>query len=159
MPPSQRTSRLLILSRSTLLFVVLLLLTLHPPAVHGSTPQDAPPTNGDKSNYGDFHRSAQYAREHLPETPSTDIPAFKSTAEEDLYYFFSLHDLNGDHHLDGHELRNAFTHAGEMPPPDMRMTVADTEGMIDHALLEDDTNYDGLVSWEEYLASQLYHDD
>ena len=34
---------------------------------------------------------------------------------------------------------------------------AEVEQMIDHALLEDDINNDGKISWEEYLASQQYH--
>ncbi|KAJ3370721.1 hypothetical protein HDU91_005956 [Kappamyces sp. JEL0680] len=61
--------------------------------------------------------------------------------------------------LDGHELALAFQgyefYNGtgiENPIP-----TADLEYMIDHALDEDDTNNDGKISWEEYLASQSYH--
>ncbi|KAI8922155.1 hypothetical protein DFJ77DRAFT_445530 [Powellomyces hirtus] len=134
-----------------LLLSFILLVTV--PSVH-SIQHDS------RSNYGNYHKAAQYAREHSPPAPPlTDIPAFKNADEEDLYYFFSLHDVNKDHHLDGHELRNAFTHAGELPPKDQRLKMADVEDMIDHALLEDDIDSDGLISWEEYLASQLYHDD
>ncbi|KAJ3137346.1 hypothetical protein HDU90_002133 [Geranomyces variabilis] len=112
------------------------------------------------SNYKNWHQAAQYARAHAPPpVPDTDPPTFKDSAEEDLYYFFSLHDFNKDHHLDGHELWNAFSSAGEMPPKDQRLTVADLEEYVDHALKDDDIDNDGLISWEEYLASQLYHDD
>ncbi len=37
------------------------------------------------------------------------------------------------------------------------MARSDLEFMIDEALMEDDVNNDGKISWEEYLASQQYH--
>ncbi|KAI8641086.1 hypothetical protein BD408DRAFT_346815 [Parasitella parasitica] len=75
-----------------------------------------------------------------------------------IYYLFVIHDTNGDGYLDGHELRAAFTdfdeHDGEDP-----LTLQEVTDMVDHVLLEDDKNGDGLISWSEYLESQLYHDD
>ncbi|PKC10444.1 hypothetical protein RhiirA5_355443 [Rhizophagus irregularis] len=77
------------------------------------------------------------------------------TDDDDLYYLFSIHDVNRDGYLDGHELREAF----------IDDEFGDSEGlkleeiveMIDHVLLEDDMNNDGKISWEEYLLSQSYH--
>ena len=37
------------------------------------------------------------------------------------------------------------------------MARSDLEFMIDEALMEDDVSNDGKISWEEYLASQQYH--
>jgi Ca2+-binding EF-hand superfamily protein len=60
------------------------------------------------------------------------------TDDDDLYYLFSIHDVNRDGYLDGHELREAF----------IDDEFGDSEGlkleeiveMIDHVLLEDDMN-------------------
>ena len=37
------------------------------------------------------------------------------------------------------------------------LSKTDLEFMIDNAMMEDDLNNDGKISWEEYLASQQYH--
>ncbi|KND05077.1 uncharacterized protein SPPG_00752 [Spizellomyces punctatus DAOM BR117] len=137
-----------------LLLIVSIILVTVPPA-HAKNPINY---KSEHSNYGDFHKYAQSAREHLVTQDLSQEPLPKSTEEEDLYYFFSLHDYNEDSHLDGNELMAAFTQAGEMPPVGSRLSRKDLEEMIDHALEEDDTDGDGKISWEEYLASQLYHD-
>ncbi|KAJ3156872.1 hypothetical protein HDU86_003407 [Geranomyces michiganensis] len=147
---NRRLSLLPLLALAAILLVFTILIT---PATGIKIDQKA-------SNYQNWHKAAQLARAHAPPpVPDTDPPVFKDSAEEDLYYFFSLHDFNKDHHLDGHELWNAFSSAGELPPKDQRLTVADLEEYVDHALKDDDIDNDGLVSWEEYLASQLYHDN
>ncbi|KAI9105408.1 hypothetical protein DFS34DRAFT_8018 [Phlyctochytrium arcticum] len=112
-------------------------------------------TEKDHSNYGDIHKAAEAGREHFGNIAKK--PTLKNQEEEDLYYFFTLHDFDRDSHLDGHELRTAFTGIGEIPKKEHQLTKKDIEEMIDHALLEDDTDGDGKVSWEEYLTSQLYH--
>lgn len=153
---SKKTSHIITLFALSQL-VLLLLISFAP-----NTSAKTPPIDykSEHSNYGDFQKFAQYAREHIqpPDATSDQKPFLKSTAEEDLYYFFSLYDRNRDSHLDGHELRTAFTQAGQMPPPESRLTLKDVEEMVDHALEEDDRNGDGKISWEEYLASQLYHE-
>ncbi|KAJ3181111.1 hypothetical protein HDU85_003816 [Gaertneriomyces sp. JEL0708] len=121
------------------------------PAVRADVPIDY---KGEHSNYGDYQRIAQLAREQLLKGGS---PA---SADDDLYYFFTLHDYNHDSHLDGHELRIAFTGMGAdlpIPAPQDRLKLVDVEDMVDHVLLEDDKDNDGKISWEEYLASQIYH--
>ncbi|TPX69299.1 hypothetical protein SpCBS45565_g02548 [Spizellomyces sp. 'palustris'] len=136
-----------------LLIVSIILVTV--PSTQAKNPINY---KSEHSNYGDFHKYAQSARDHLVSQDLSEEALPKSTEEEDLYYFFSLHDYNEDSHLDGNELMAAFTQAGEMPPPGSRLSVKDLEEMIDHALEEDDTDGDGKISWEEYLTSQLYHD-
>lgn len=108
-------------------------------------------------------------------------------SEEDMiYYLFVIHDVNGDGYLDGHELRAAFSdfdHEDEERKEhhiSLAVTIPFDEitEMVDHVLEEDDKNgeqvlhcmlyvdmililfftYSGLISWSEYLESQLYHE-
>ncbi|KNE54527.1 hypothetical protein AMAG_17681 [Allomyces macrogynus ATCC 38327] len=73
---------------------------------------------------------------------------------DEEFYFFSLHDLNADEHLDGNELRAAFAEYTF----DQAKTMNEIEAMVDHILAEDDADNDGRISWEEYLASESIHD-
>ncbi|ORX52705.1 hypothetical protein DM01DRAFT_1268933, partial [Hesseltinella vesiculosa] len=76
-----------------------------------------------------------------------------------VYYLFVLHDRNGDGHLDGHELRAAFSDfdAEHEEDPTKFVSLEDITAMVDHVLEEDDLDGDGRISWEEYMQSQLYH--
>ncbi|KAJ3057484.1 hypothetical protein HK097_004004 [Rhizophlyctis rosea] len=89
--------------------------------------------------------------------------------DDDLYYFFTLHDRNADYHLDGHELMRAFVDAegdgsdmdgdGKIEEPKRHLTLAEVQNMVDHVIGEDDLDNDGMISWEEYLLSQQHADD
>ncbi|CAG8484920.1 3318_t:CDS:2, partial [Rhizophagus irregularis] len=108
---------------------------------------------GEHNNYGDHAKIRQHVKNHLKDIPGQNFG--EMTDDDDLYYLFSIHDVNRDGYLDGHELREAF----------IDDEFGDSEGlkleeiveMIDHVLLEDDMNNDGKISWEEYLLSQSYH--
>ncbi|KAI8922935.1 hypothetical protein BC831DRAFT_473603 [Entophlyctis helioformis] len=117
-----------------------------------------PKDYGEDINYGDFHKSAKHFRERLQNAGYGT--ALDGEHDEDLFYFFSLHDYNNDGHLDGHELRLAFQgyewNQG-IETVDTTVDQADLETMIDHALAEDDVNNDGMISWAEYLESAAYH--
>ncbi|KAH6568659.1 hypothetical protein BASA50_008015 [Batrachochytrium salamandrivorans] len=115
---------------------------------------------GESTNYGDVSPSAAHFSERLRAAGyGQDIPTESSTHNQDVIYFFSIHDYNYDGKLDGHELRLAFQgferDTGKESVP--KIDMADLETMIDHALIEDDTDNDGMISWEEYLESQSYH--
>ncbi|KAL2919734.1 hypothetical protein HK105_200649 [Polyrhizophydium stewartii] len=128
---------------------------------------------GEDSNYGDIGHSAQFVRERLQklgygrekgarttETPHAEGSDKPLVHKQEVFYFFSLHDYNGDGHLDGHELRLAFQHYDREPgSPETfdPVNMDDLETMIDHALAEDDLDNDGKISWDEYLESQSYH--
>ncbi|KAI9248483.1 hypothetical protein BDA99DRAFT_446161 [Phascolomyces articulosus] len=86
-------------------------------------------------------------------------PPVNLNEKELVYYLFVLHDTNGDGNLDGHELRAAFTDfdEDEEDDPTQYVSLDEVTDMVDHVLEEDDLNGDGLISWEEYLQSQLYH--
>ncbi|KAI9206286.1 uncharacterized protein BJ171DRAFT_497178 [Polychytrium aggregatum] len=77
----------------------------------------------------------------------------KFDAKDDIYYYFALHDQNHDGHLDGHEIRNALTTFREVAEGDKR-SLNQIERDVDELLSKTDLNNDGLVSWEEYLASE-----
>lgn len=66
----------------------------------------------------------------------------KLDENELIYYLFLLHDIDGDNHLDGHELRNAFTDfdEGEEDDPARYVPLDEVTEMVDHTLEEDDLN-------------------
>ena len=112
--------------------------------------KDIPGYDGEKSNYGNIHRSAEKFKEET---------GTKADSNQDVFYFFTLHDYNKDHYLDGHELALAFMgyefYKGKELEEEIRRE--DLEFMINHALLEDDKDNDGKISWQEYFESQNYH--
>ncbi|OZJ05893.1 hypothetical protein BZG36_00893 [Bifiguratus adelaidae] len=109
----------------------------------------------DHSNYGQKETQRSHIEEHLKELGS-DIPA-DMTAKDEMIYVFTLHDYDKDGHLDGHELRAAFTDFDGINAADL-LNLEEVNEMVDHVLEEDDINGDGKISWEEYIASQLYHE-
>ncbi|TPX47383.1 hypothetical protein SeMB42_g03343 [Synchytrium endobioticum] len=114
-------------------------------------------TKREHSNYGNFRKVVEQARAELEEAAkhAGQPPPQKG---DEVYFFFGISDLNHDGHLDGHELRVAFVKELD-PEARPRTTLHDLEQMIDHVLHEDDRDGDGLISWAEYLESQLYHDE
>ena len=114
--------------------------------------------NKDRSNYGDVHK----ARAYLKSKFKSDNEQIELNDKKDHFYFFSIHDYNRDHCLDGHELRLALTGYEFEHTKDQESSFVpddEVESVIDHVLLEDDKNNDGKISWEEYLESQAYHND
>ncbi|EGF80536.1 hypothetical protein BATDEDRAFT_25195 [Batrachochytrium dendrobatidis JAM81] len=113
---------------------------------------------GEDSNYGDVKPSASHFRERLEAIGYGQDSNEKGDSNQEVIYFFSIHDYNYDGMLDGHELRLAFQgYEQDTGKEKAHIDLADLETMIDHALAEDDTNNDGMISWEEYLESQSYH--
>lgn len=105
------------------------------------------------SNYGDVRKNTQ-AHQKLTHADVADEPE-----DDDVFYFFSLHDYDKDGKLDGHELGLAFQgyEFYNGTTFEESLDTKDLEFMIDHALHEDDSDNDGKISWEEYLESQKYH--
>ncbi|KAI9208268.1 uncharacterized protein BJ171DRAFT_490844 [Polychytrium aggregatum] len=107
---------------------------------------------------------SQMEAEHLaykaPPQPDGSASSSSSSSssetlnDNDIYYYFALHDQNHDGFLDGHEIRNALTTFGPAQGSD-RKSIDQIEREVDEALAQADTNNDGLVSWDEYLGSQL----
>ncbi|CAO3598988.1 unnamed protein product [Absidia cylindrospora] len=113
----------------------------------------------DHSNYGSEKTNRQHIQEHLDILAKDGEKAAKVSEEDMIFYLFVLHDQNGDGHLDGHELRAAFSdfdHDSEEDPT-KHVSLEDITLMVDHVLGEDDLDGDGMISWEEYMQSQLYH--
>ncbi|CEG66072.1 hypothetical protein RMATCC62417_02721 [Rhizopus microsporus] len=99
-----------------------------------------------------------HIQEHLNAlTNNTDQPLPDLKDEDMVYYLFLIHDQNGDGFLDGHELRQAFTDFGHDEDVSKYLSLDEITEMVDHVLEEDDLNGDGLISWSEYLESQIYH--
>lgn len=71
-----------------------------------------------------------------------DEPPADLSENELVYYLFVLHDTNNDGHLDGHELRAAFTDfdENEEEDPTQYVSLEEVTDMVDHVLEEDDRN-------------------
>ncbi|KAG0297044.1 hypothetical protein BGZ98_000726 [Dissophora globulifera] len=114
-------------------------------AIPGGQPEE------DHSNYGDMGKAKEFVKEHMGDKGKS------LTEKEELLMLFSLHDSNKDGHLDGIELRAAFSDY-KQGAPESAVSLETMMSMIDHVLDEDDTDNDGKISWEEYLISQKYHE-
>ncbi|CAG8608341.1 6814_t:CDS:2, partial [Paraglomus occultum] len=108
---------------------------------------------GEHQNFGDSARVKEHVQQHLKDIPHPE----KMSADDELYYLFSIHDVNKDGHLDGHELREAFIDHSE--DGKQTLTLDEIIEMVDHVLNEDDMDNDGMISWEEYLLSRKYHSE
>jgi Ca2+-binding EF-hand superfamily protein len=76
---------------------------------------------------------------------------------EMLYYWFAIHDEDGNGELDGNELLHAFSHWSndheEPSPATYRNMLSAMTDMVDHIMKEDDLNGDGYISIEEFMQS------
>ncbi|CAO3692021.1 unnamed protein product [Umbelopsis ramanniana] len=108
------------------------------------------------SNYGEEKTNQEHIKEHIQELAGDDGEIPEMDEKDTLFYVFTLHDYNKDGFLDGHELRAAFTDIDDDDPTAV-VSLEEVTEMVDHVLEEDDLNGDGLISWEEYLESQMYH--
>ncbi|KAF9964635.1 hypothetical protein BGZ70_006170 [Mortierella alpina] len=90
-------------------------------------------TDSEHSNYGDMKKAKEFAKEYMGDKAKT------LSEREELMTLFSMHDSNKDGHLDGIELREAFSdynNGGE----GSKLTLQQMNSMIDHVIDEDDTN-------------------
>ncbi|GAB5590291.1 hypothetical protein Unana1_05191 [Umbelopsis nana] len=108
------------------------------------------------SNYGEQQSNQEHIKEHIKQLAGDEGEIPEMDEKDTLFYLFTLHDYNKDGFLDGHELRAAFTDF-EDDDPSAVVSLDEVTDMVDHVLEEDDLNGDGLISWEEYLESQMYH--
>jgi len=126
----------------------LLLLTLVPLSVLGDNPHLRKKQG--VTDYGDMHREL----EHLKQTEGQYNPKIGKldTDSDEEYYYYTLHDVNEDGYLDGHELYHAFA---DDYAEEGNVIAHDTlVEWVDHVLEEDDQEQDGRISWAEYLLSQ-----
>ncbi len=127
----------------TILFVVMVLMITALPTTLSLTASE--PRYGNKSF---MHKAITQAFTEYGVTKK-DV-----SDEDDLLYFFTVHDYDQDGLLDGHELRVAFGDHND----ERRMSLDEVERVIDGTLSEDDVDNDGKISWEEYLASIKYRE-
>lgn len=132
--------------------------------------------DGETSNYGNVKKAAQHIKEQIEDKVLNNNPDTKAGGsssdgtkkkgavddepfERESFIFFSIHDYNKDGHLDGNELLLAFNGYEFVDGVERSDSVPldDLEGMVDHALHEDDKDNDGRISWAEFLESQAYH--
>jgi len=90
---------------------------------------------GQEQSHGD------QVREHLKEMKA-DIQV---NPEDEEYYYFSLHDLNGDGFIDGLELREIVNDAHNKDIPLDKM-----ESYVGDALFAQDVDNDGRLNFNEF---------
>ncbi|XP_059148036.1 multiple coagulation factor deficiency protein 2 homolog [Physella acuta] len=108
----------------------------------------------------------EHLKEHMQNQINTDRPM---TPTEMGFYYFRLHDINNDTHLDGLEMLKALSHiihttdfepdvisgktaeeVEDMRNKRFREMMANFVHIIDNVLQMDDTNDDGYLSYTEY---------
>jgi hypothetical protein len=109
--------------------------------------------------YGDIHRDPQAFKEAFQKSHQKNdkigdnnldsSELFDNKKEDDVFYWFSLHDYDHNEKLDGLELRSAWMNSD----PSI-YTLTKAEEIVDNILENDDLNNDGFIDWEEYLANQ-----
>ncbi|KAJ3018248.1 UNVERIFIED_CONTAM: hypothetical protein HDU68_011253 [Siphonaria sp. JEL0065] len=132
--------------------------------------------SADRSNYGNVHKEAEWYRRHNAQqlqeqngggAPDATVQQHQKDIKsvDDMVLFFQLHDHNKDGHLDGHELLTVYAGqeikvGSDGRPIEGNVTPSklnDLVKLVDTVLDMDDTDNDGMISWEEYYASQKYH--
>ncbi|KAI8820353.1 hypothetical protein BJ741DRAFT_638983 [Chytriomyces cf. hyalinus JEL632] len=124
----------------------------------------------DQSNYGDVNREAERyksdsVRQMQDAGGNTQGHQKEIKSVDDMILFFQLHDHNKDGHLDGHELLTVYAGQELKVGSDGRPVHANSPAtrlseikkLVDVVLDMDDTDNDGMISWEEYYASQKFH--
>ncbi|VVC40039.1 EF-hand domain pair [Cinara cedri] len=77
------------------------------------------------------------------------------TEEELEFRYFIAHDYDKNTMLDGLELMSAFAHNMEnYEVSTFKLNLEDYIGLVDQILYEDDTNYDGFLSYTEYVIAK-----
>ncbi|KAI9325582.1 hypothetical protein BDR26DRAFT_1013948 [Obelidium mucronatum] len=128
-------------------------------------------TVADQSNYGNVHKEAEAYKAQVLEQMKQNGGASNEQhlkdikSVDDMVLFFQLHDHNKDGHLDGHELLTVYAGqeikvGSDGRPVEGSVTpskLQDLFRLVDTVLDMDDTDNDGMISWEEYYASQQYH--
>ncbi|XP_067942229.1 cell growth regulator with EF hand domain protein 1-like [Watersipora subatra] len=89
------------------------------------------------------------------------------TDQELQFHYFKLHDFDNNNLLDGLEIVKALTHAhdeatkqahedetADAPHIPPRQTEEELSRIIDDVLKDDDLNYDGYVSFYEFMAER-----
>ncbi|CAF2365934.1 unnamed protein product [Rotaria sp. Silwood2] len=128
----------------------------HGPA--GSQPSGGQPHVARKME--DYVHDAEHLRHDLEGQINT--PKEEMTSEQQNFYYFKLHDTNDDNRLDGLEIVAAFDHAhqeeksntndttGQTPPHQERLVDEELIRIVDDILKEEDLDYDGYISYEEF---------
>ncbi|XP_025199824.1 multiple coagulation factor deficiency protein 2 homolog [Melanaphis sacchari] len=88
-----------------------------------------------------------------------DIDDSNLTDEELEFRYFIAHDYDKNTMLDGLELMSAFAHNMENYG-DTETKISNLENytdLVDQILYDDDTNYDGFLSYTEYVIAKNKH--
>lgn len=76
-----------------------------------------------------------------------------------MYSYYSAHDYDKNTMLDGLELMSAFAHNMDNYA-DTETKISNLENytdLVDQILYDDDTNYDGFLSYTEYVIAKNKH--
>ncbi|CAM9689882.1 unnamed protein product [Lampetra fluviatilis] len=126
-------------------------------ACRGDDHVPVPPGGGEGFLIGNiFHnKTAITDRNHLEEELKGhvgEVDVSKMSEAEQEFYYFTMHDFDGNSFLDGLEMLSALADTLQESlgavGPEERLAVY--ERMVDEVLQEDDSDRDGLLSYAEY---------
>ncbi|TPX60619.1 hypothetical protein CcCBS67573_g08986 [Chytriomyces confervae] len=123
----------------------------------------------DQSNYGNVNVEAErYKSDSVRQMQdvggNTQGHQKEIKSVDDMILFFQLHDHNKDGHLDGHELLTVYAGQELKVGSDGRPVHANSPAtrlseikkLVDVVLDMDDTDNDGMISWEEYYGKRSF---
>ncbi|XP_039288527.1 alpha-protein kinase 1 isoform X4 [Nilaparvata lugens] len=102
----------------------------------------------DMLNAANIHQEKDHLKEHL----HAQVDTSKMTEQELQFHYFKMHDSDNNNKLDGCELIKSLIHWHAHHVGNARV-FNDNEfsQVVDMALGKADTDYDGFITWEEYV--------
>ena len=97
--------------------------------------------------------SFSHLKEHLKE--DTEINVEELNDEEMHFYYFTLHDYDGNKKLDGLEIYHGVEH--HRNGTEYQLSEEEYAGIVDSALDTADLNSDGYIDYPEFIKLQNMH--
>uniref|UniRef100_A0A0N4ZTD3 EF-hand domain-containing protein n=1 Tax=Parastrongyloides trichosuri TaxID=131310 RepID=A0A0N4ZTD3_PARTI len=107
------------------------------------------------NEFGNIHdvHNKEHLKEHLQNV--IDVEDNKLSKDQELFYYFKIHDTNNDSYLDGKEIIDGFINHDHNIDVQALPTDETLEVMVDDILKNFDADDDGLISYTEYVTVML----
>ena len=99
-------------------------------------------------------------KEHLKEHLHDSVDLDNMSTEELKFYYFSIHDVEGNDKLDGCELVQSLLHFHAEESSDFGvqprlLSDGELSMLVDSVLSSDDKNFDGFIDYSEFVSGQI----
>lgn len=99
-------------------------------------------------------------KDHLKEHYHDMVDFDRMSVEELKFYYFRVHDVEGNDKLDGCELVQSLLHfhaeeSSEYGVQPRSLSDVELSTLVDSVLLTDDKNLDGFIDYSEFVSGQI----